>query len=325
MRSNLGCNLVRASIVGGRARLGSGARWLGLGSALALSLLSGNARALDKQGSAHGGKVAGDSDGMALSGSLLIGVAAFNPTYAARPDNTGHALLRVTPHFDFDLIGRRLSIPIDVNVFSDRDRRGLRKLLPTELDLISGLTSTVATGRASALEFGVRAERDLPVDRGGITQSYVDARLRLLYALAPAIRGLSDALGDGDVTGACTLGWFAYNPSYAARPDNTGRALVRYGASLAIDVLKHRLSLGVDLVSFTDREANAVRPSELDVTSSLSYHLPFGQVQAAYERDLPLDRGGLTQHFLLLSWAQGFELWSRPSARPALPEPTQAL
>src|SRR3954464_7440654 len=81
-------------------------------------------RALDKQGSAHGGQVSGAESGFALSGSLLGGAAIFNPSYAARPDNSGHALLRLAPHLDMDLIGSRLSIPVDVNVFTDRDRPG---------------------------------------------------------------------------------------------------------------------------------------------------------------------------------------------------------
>ena len=68
-----------------------------------------------------------------MSGSLLGGVAFFNPTYAARPDNTGKALLRLAPHLDVDLIGSRLSIPIDLNVFTDREQPGLKKLVPSEL------------------------------------------------------------------------------------------------------------------------------------------------------------------------------------------------
>ena len=47
-------------------------------------------------------------------------MSLYNPTYAARPDNTGLALFRYAAHFDFDLIGRRLSIPLDLNMFTDR-------------------------------------------------------------------------------------------------------------------------------------------------------------------------------------------------------------
>lgn len=275
-----------------------------------LSFAVNDAHALDKQGSAHGGKVAGDDHGMALSGSVLVGVAVYNPSYAARPDNSGHALLRVAPHFDFDLVGRHLSIPLDVNVFTDRDRHGLKVMLPSELDVITGLTSTWPLSAVTAVEIGARFERDMPVDRGRYTQSYVDARTRLLYSLAPVWSGLDAALGGGGMSGTCTLGWFAYNPSYAARPDNTGRALLRYQLGLSVDALRHRFAVGVDLTSFSDRTTNGARPTELDLTPSISYRWGAALLQLAYERDMPLDRSGLVQQLLIAAAAFDFSLFS---------------
>src|SRR5262245_22276845 len=105
------------------------------GLLIAACAFTPSARALDNQGSANGGQLGGPDSGFAVSGSLLFGAAVFNPTYAARPDNTGHALLRLAPHLDIDLIGSRLSIPIDINLFTDRDRPGAEKLLPSELDV----------------------------------------------------------------------------------------------------------------------------------------------------------------------------------------------
>lgn len=64
------------------------------------------AAALDKQGSAHGGSVEGRDSGFDLSGSVLVGTAFYNPSYAARPDNTGLAFMRYGAHADIDLIGR---------------------------------------------------------------------------------------------------------------------------------------------------------------------------------------------------------------------------
>jgi hypothetical protein len=279
--------------------------WLEL--VVALGLTTATAHALDKQGSAHGGKLEGDTGGWGVSGSVVLGAAVYNPSYAARPDNSGHALLRLAPHADIDVIGRRLSIPIDVNLFSDRDRSGVKKLLPTELDVIGGLTSTWALGVATAVELGVRAERDMPVDRGSFVQSYGDARLRLLYSMAPVIEGLDRALQGGDIAGALTLGWFMVNSSYAARPDNTGIALFRYGASAGVSFWDHRLGVGVDLVSFSDRRTNAVRPSELDATPSILWRLASVDLQLAYERDMPLDRSGLVQQLVLFSLATGFD------------------
>jgi len=280
--------------------------------------LTSAAQALDKQASAHAGALAGSESGFALTGSVLAGAALINPTFAARPDNTGHALGRVAPHFDVDLIGSRLSIPIDINVFSDRDRRGLGKLAPSEFDVISGVTSTWALGR-SAIELGARVEFDSPVDRGGLSQSYVDARARWLYSLANFWPDLRHALAGGDVSGAATLGWFAYNPTYAARPDNSGRALLRYAFHVQVQYTE-RFFLALDATFFTDRRSNGVLPSELDFTPELGAKLIADlDVHLAYERDMPIDRdkpipgGILVQHILMLYLTWGFSLVAHPT------------
>lgn len=268
------------------------------GCLLALLALRASARALDKQGSAHGGGVAGAESGVSVSGSLVLGAALYNPSYAARPDNSGIALMRYAAHVDLDLIGQRLSIPFDVNLFSDRERSAARKLSASELDLISGLSSTWNVG-AGGLEFGSRVEHDRPVDRAGATQTYVDTRARYLYSLAALVPELARVLRDGDLSGWFTLGWFAYNPSYFARPDNTGRALLRYAFHTELSVLSDLVSLGVDTTFFTDRHAHdPVRPSELDLTPELIVHLDAFEVHVAYERDMSIDRAGLVQQFV---------------------------
>ena len=265
------------------------------------------ARALDKQGSAHAGHPAGADHGFEWTGSLLLGAALYNPAYAARPDNSGHALGRFAPHFDLDLVGTRLSIPIDVNVFSDRDRRALGKVAPSEVDLISGITSTWPVG-STAAEFGARVEGDFPADRRGLSQQYVDVRARWLFGLDTLWPRAGAALGAFDVAGSATLGWFAYNPSYAARPDNTGRALMRYAAHLTVEY-DHRVFVAIDTSFFTDRRNRALAPSELDVTPELGVNvLNELALHLAYERDMPIDRGGLVQHFLSFYLTWGFSL-----------------
>ncbi|MET0386104.1 MAG: hypothetical protein ABW321_09115 [Polyangiales bacterium] len=272
------------------------------------------AHGLDKQGSAHGGDVSGEERGFAISGSLLFGSAVYNPTYAARPDNTGHALLRLAPHADIDLIGSRLSIPIDVNLFSDRDRSGLGKLAPTELDLISGITSTWPLG-PSALELGARVEGDFPIDRGSYNQVYGDVRGRWLFSLAAFEPAVAHALAGGDITGAVTLGWFAVNPSYAARPDNTGSALLRYAFHINTQVTQH-VFFGLDAVLFTDRREHALVPSELDFTAELGGSFGDFTLHLAYERDMPVDRGGFVQHFLLLFATWDFSVLENTASQP---------
>lgn len=280
------------------------------------------AAALDKQGSAHGGQVGGGEGGFNVSGGLMLGSALVNPTYAARPDNTGLMLLRYALHVDVDLLGPLLSIPIDVNMVTDRLRGGAAMFAPSELDLITGLTSTHTLGRATAFELGTRVEHDRPVDRDGLTQTYVDARARLLYSLGAVWPSLKDGLADGDITGYGTLGWFIYNPSYAARPDNTGRALFRYVAHNELSVWHQHIGLGVDGTFFTDRQGdNPIAPTELDFTTELiGRYQPF-ELHIAYERDMPVDRGGLVQSLLYALASYSFDF--RSTLHPAQPKATQ--
>ena len=281
---------------------------LGFWLALAGLGVTAPALALDKQGSAHGGQVGGGEKEINLSGSAMLGASLYNPTYAARPDNSGHALFRYALHLDFDLLGRYLSIPIDVNVFTDRERRKAAVFAPSELDLIAGLTSTNSLTRGLDLEAGVRVENDRPVDRGGLQQTYVDARARLLYSAAAVSPTLGQRLKDGDLAGYLTLGWFMVNKTYAARPDNTGLALLRYAAHGELAVWHRRLALGADSTFFSDKRAsNVIGPSELDVTGELiGRYNPF-EVHLAYERDMPIDRGGRVQSLLYLIFAYGFD------------------
>lgn len=271
---------------------------------LGVMLAAWPAAALDKQGSAHeGGSASGHALG--VSGTLMLGTSIINPSYAARPDNSGKVRMRYAGHADVDLLGAALSIPLDVNVFSDDQRSGAGKFAPSELDLIGGVTTTWALGPGAG-ELGARVEHDAPVDRSGASQTYADVRARYLFALAPHIQGLGSALRGGDMSGWGTLGVFTVNPSYFARPDNTGRALFRYAAHAQISAWDGLLALALDATFFTDRQAsNVVRPSELDFTPELIVRRRAFELHLAYEMDMPVDRGGLSQRFLyaLLAWS----------------------
>jgi len=277
--------------------------------AIALALAAQRGSALDKQGSAHGGNIGGESEGTNVSGSVMLGSALYNPTYAARPDNTGHALFRYAARADIDLIGSRLSIPIDVNMFTDRDQPGLGVFKPTEFDIIAGVTSTWPLG-PGAIELGSRLEHDRPIDRGSFTQTYVDVRSRYLYSLARSFPDLArHAL---DVTGWVTLGAFAVNPTYAARPDNSGKALLRYALHTELSLLHDLVSVGIDGTMFTDRETSAFVPSELDLTPEVIVHLAPFELHLAYETDMPVDRSGLTQTYAYALGAWNFDFRREP-------------
>jgi len=263
---------------------------------------------LDKQGSAHGGDVDVDPNGFDVSGALTLGVSLVNHSYAARPDNTGLTLMRYAGHADVDLIGQHLSIPLDVNLFTDRLRGGAAKLAPSELDVIGGVTTTWRAG-PGAVELGARLESDRPVDRAGTAQFYGDVRARYLYSLARFWPRLADALRDGDVSGWATLGWFAYNRSYFARPDNTGLALLRYALHVEVSTFGDLVSLGVDATMFTDkRAADALAPSELDLTPELILHKGAFELHLAYESDRPVDRGGLEQQYVYALGVWNFDV-----------------
>ena len=226
--------------------------------------------------------------------------------------------------------------PVDLNVFTDRKLPGAKVFLPTELDFITGVTTTWPLG-PGALEFGTRFEHDAQVGptlpseaeevngqvcgHGGLcSQSYVDARTRYLYSFANAVPGLGKALADGDVSGWLTLGYFVVNPSYAARPDNSGSALFRYAVHTELSIFDDLVSVGVDATMFTDRHSQPLVPSELDLTPELIFHRAPFEVHLAYERDMPIGSGapdessvpagqrGLVQSFVYALFVWSFDL-----------------
>ena len=147
--------------------------------AATMATVQSPAPALDKQASAHGGDVEGASSGFAVSGNLVAGWSLYNPTYAARPNNTGLTFFRAAGHLDLDLVGRSLSIPLDVNFFTDRlARPAVRSLVPSELDVITGLVSTWRLG-PGALEAGARIEHDMGLDDGRSEERRVGKECRL--------------------------------------------------------------------------------------------------------------------------------------------------
>jgi hypothetical protein len=98
------------------------------------------------------------------------------------------------------------------------------------------------------------------------------------------------------------------NPTYAARPDNSGKAFLRYAVHSEVSVHHDLVSLGVDGTFFTDRDRSPFAPSELDLAPEVILHVAPFEVHLAYERDMPIDRGGLVQHFGYLLGVWSFDL-----------------
>ena len=241
-------------------------------------------------------------------------MSLYNPTYAARPDNTGLALFRYACHVDFDLIGRRLSIPIDINMFTDRLAIGFaRKFVPSRARRDHRRHHHLArSGRARSRP--ARASRSTPLDRGGYprppastSRRYADVRARYLYSLG----GDPPGVGPRCAAATCAAGsrWAGspINQTYFARPDNTGLALFRYAVHVEISFWNDHLALGLDAIMFTDKLAsNKFRPSELDFTPELIGRFSRYEVHLAYERDMPIDQGGLIQQFIYLLGSVSF-------------------
>jgi len=266
---------------------------------LALLILfgTGRAHALNKQGeraiSDGGPSPLGHFN---LSGNLFFGVFLFNPTYASRPDNTGIAQLRYGLHVDADLYDRWLTLSYDLNSFSDGSAGSPGPFVPTEHDHIIGVLTTIPLPKHLDLTLAVHYETDQPgfgpnaafrarhpdcqtmpgagCFDAGYSQSYVDAYARLTWT-HPRISLFA------------AVGGFLYNPTYAARPDNTGLALLRYVIHGEL-VLLPWLVVRLDLNFFTDRDEFPLQPTELDLTSEIAVKYRGFELRFVGEADLPI-------------------------------------
>ena len=287
------------------------------------------AHALSKQGARATDDSASSQQSrqLNLTGYLFAGAFLFNPTYAARPNNSGRALGRYGLHADLDFYGPWLTLSYDLNLLTDGSPDTSGSGTPSEHDHIIGLLSSIPLRHNLALTMAAHFEYDAPgaepnsafrrlhpdckpsskvavpdCYQAGYNQSYLDAYARLGWA-----RGRYSAF--------FALGGFLYNPTYAARPDNAGIALLRYQLHGEV-VLLPWLLVRTDLNFFTDRDEFPLAPSELDVTSEVALRWRSFELRFVGEADLPIgeypDKGpnpssapGLKQFYLatLLQWS----------------------
>lgn len=238
-----------------------------------------------------------------VKGYLLTGAFVDNPTFAARPDNTGLVGLRHMVHLETNLYKEYLQFYTDQNFFSNR-KQGWIKL--TEWDMTYALT-----GSWNNWGWRLQYERDAPLDRSGIQQKYGDTLIT--YSMTPANQWTwwRSLFPNQNLTAYAGPGWLFYNKDYFARPDNTGRALFRYVAHANLDLYRNRVVLFADTNWFTDRSAsNAVRPTELDWMLGLALRWGDAELSVYHEEDMPLDRGGLVQRYTAVQLRYEFE-WVR--------------
>jgi hypothetical protein len=240
-----------------------------------------------------------------FGGYFLEGAFVSNPTFAARPDNTGLVGLRHMAHLETDLYKQYLTFYTDQNFFSDRDNGWI---ILTEWDMTYALT-----GLIDRFGWRIQYERDAPLDKSGLKQIYADT---LLTARFQAIQDSSwwrRTLPNQNLIAYAGPGWLFHNISYFARPDNTGRALFRYVAHADLDLYKNRIVLYGDMNFFTDREAgNTLNPSELDWIIGLALRVREDMEVSLYrEQDQPLDRPGLVQKYVAVQLRFSFDVPKR--------------
>lgn len=250
--------------------------------------------------------VEGDDASPAAEESLFGGyfmTAAFvsNPTFAARPDNTGLVGLRYMLHLETDLYKQYLTFYTDQNFFSDRTNGWIE---------LSEWDGTYAfTGVIDRFNWRLQYERDAPIDRSGLKQAYADALVTGKVHSTQDFAWWRRLFPNQTLKMYGGAGWLFHNSSYFARPDNTGRALFRYVGHADLNLYKEKVVLYGDVNFFTDRESgNKLRPSELDWIVGLALRWSGTELAIYHEQDQPLDGGGLVQRYVAVQLRFSFDV-----------------
>jgi len=282
---------------------------LSIGSGLALwTWLLAPAFALEKYGRPlpsieEQEETAREAEETLFGGYFLEAVFVSNPTFAARPDNTGLVGLRHMLHLETDLFKQYLTFYTDQNFFSDR-KNGWIEL--SEWDMTYALT-----GLVDRWGWRIQYERDAPLDKSGLKQIYADALLTGRFQAADDLPWWRKRFPDQNVNAYAGFGWLFHNSNYFARPNNTGRALFRYVAHLDADLYKNRVVFFGDINMFTDRELdNKVKPTELDWILGLAFRWKDQYELSVYrEQDLSLDQPGtLVQEYWAVQLRFAFDV-----------------
>ena len=240
-----------------------------------------------------------------FGGYFLSSAFISNPTFAARPDNTGLVGLRHMLHLETDLYKQYLTFYTDQNFFSDRTKGWI------ELSEWDG--TFAVTGLVDRFGWHIQYERDAPLDKSGLIQTYADALLTSRFQAIQDLSWWQRTFPNQNLTAYAGAAWLFHNGQYFARPDNTGRALFRYVAHADLDLYKNKVVLYGDMNLFTDREAgNTLNPSELDWIIGLALRFREDMELSLYqEQDQPLDKPGLVQKYWAVQLRYSFDVPKR--------------
>jgi len=237
-----------------------------------------------------------------FGGYFLTAAFVYNPTFAARPDNTGLVGLRHMLHLETDLYKQYLTFYTDQNFFSDRTNGWIEL---SEWDQTYALT-----GLIDRWGWRVQYERDAPLDRSGLKQVYADMVLTGRFQAADDLSWWRGRFPNQNLNAYAGFGWLFHNSNYFARPDNTGEALFRYVAHVDADLYQNRIVIFGDINMFTDREKeNKLSPTELDWIVGLAFRWSDRYEFSVYrEQDMPLDRPGLIQEYWAVQLRFAFDV-----------------
>ena len=251
------------------------------------------------------GAAAREAEETLFGGYFLTSAFVSNPTFAARPDNTGLVGLRHMLHLETDLYKQYLTFYTDQNFFSDRTKGWME---------LSEWDGTFAlTGLVDRFGWRIQYERDAPLDKSGTKQVYADTLLTSRFQATEDLSWWKEIFPDQNLTAYAGAGWLFHNSNYFARPDNTGKALFRYVAHADLDLYKNRVVLYGDMNLFTDREAgNTLNPTELDWIIGLAFRFREDMEISVYrEQDQPLDKPGLVQKYWAVQLRYSFDVPKR--------------
>lgn len=236
-----------------------------------------------------------------FGGYFLTGAFVNNPTFAARPDNTGLVGMRHMLHLETDLYKQYLTFYTDQNFFSDRTDGWIK---------LSEWDATFAfTGVLDRFNWRLQYERDAPLDRRGLKQAYADALVTTRFQAIQDSTWWRRTFPYQNFTAYAGAGWLFHNSQYFARPNNTGRALFRYVAHADLDVYKNKVVLYGDVNLFTDREASQpLNPSELDWIVGIAVRWQDMELAFYREEDRPLDQSGLVQKYFAVQLRVAFDV-----------------
>lgn len=235
-----------------------------------------------------------------IGGYLLAGAFISNPSFAARPDNTGLVGMRYMLHAETDLYKKYLTFYTDQNFFSDRTNGWIEL---SEWDQTYGITGTLGHWF-----WRTQYERDAPLDRSGLKQIYADALINYRMRSEEDWAWWRRMFPKNNLTIYAGAGWLFHNEQYFARPDNTGRALFRYVAHFDLDLYKHQFVLFGDINMFTDREASSVvTPSEIDWILGLAVRWRDYEISLYREQDRPVGQSTLIQEYWAVQLRYAFD------------------